>query len=153
RSTDLASILSLEYRPVLSLESGAYVGIDASIRCASRAVAGVGPGEFLDIIDDAGLALPCFLWALRAACGAAREIRSVETLRDAWVLIPIAPRAVAHPMLLESTRATLRELDPPRGGICVALPEVAIADTRHDISATLRGLRAMGIGITLNDFG
>src|SRR5690606_17637737 len=39
RSTDLASILSLEYRPVLSLESGAYVGIDASIRCASRAVA------------------------------------------------------------------------------------------------------------------
>ncbi len=58
---------TLHYQPVFRLRSGSIVATEALLRWAHRSRGLIGPGEFLEVAEDAGLMFPIGAWAINSA--------------------------------------------------------------------------------------
>lgn len=145
--------LFLLYQPQVDAKSGRIIGLEALVRWrhASRGV--VGPGEFIPVAEQIGLAVPLGRWVIDAAC---RQIR-------AWLDDGLTPPPVGVNLSAIHFRAPgelerdLRNsldayrLEPDR--LELELTETVLMEASLEHGETLGRLRAMGFGLSIDDFG
>ncbi|MDE2585563.1 MAG: EAL domain-containing protein, partial [Betaproteobacteria bacterium] len=142
----------LVYLPQVDNPSGRLLSLEALIRWQHPEQGLLMPDQFIPLAEESGLVLPLSLWVLRRA---ARQL--AEWRRAGLPLVPIAinlceaqlrqpgfPKILAQ--LLEEEGLESRWLD-------LEFTESALMqDTEHNLRV-LTELKAMGVGITLDDFG
>lgn len=142
----------LVYLPQVDNPSGQLLSLEALIRWHHPEQGLLMPDQFIPLAEESGLVLPLSLWVLRRA---ARQL--VEWRRAGLPLVPIAinlceaqlrqpgfPKILAQLLAEEGLESRWLDLEFTESAL--------MQDTEHNLQVLME-LKAMGVGITLDDFG
>jgi len=142
----------VHYQPQVELATGRIVGVEALTRWQSPSRGLVGPTEFIPIAEDARMIFPIGDWVLRKACSQARKWHD-DGFPDLHVAVNLSARQFQHRELLGVVERALKETGV--GPRCLELEiteSIAMQNTDWTLEM-LHDLRAMGISISMDDFG
>jgi diguanylate cyclase (GGDEF)-like protein len=151
--TDLRGALEagefhLAYQPQLRLETGELTGFEALLRWTSAKRGPIGPAEFIPVAEETGLIVPLGEWVLRTAC--AEAAKWPDQIRIAVNLSPMQFRARGLASMITSALAAT-SLAPHR--LELEVTESALLEDDAATIAILHQLRALGIRVSMDDFG
>ena len=147
-----SNALSLDYQPVVDMQTGSIVGAEALARWEHPTRGLVGPAIFIPLAEEVGLVDRIDRWVLRQACaqGSAWIAAGLPALRMA---VNLSGRDLDKADLVASVATTLAETGFPAGNLELELTEgVAIAES-EDARTTLERLKELGIHLAIDDFG
>jgi diguanylate cyclase (GGDEF)-like protein/PAS domain S-box-containing protein len=139
--------LRLDYQPQ-ARTSGEIIGFEALVRWQHPQRGLIAPTEFIPIAEESGLIVDVGEWVLRQAC-----TEAASWCRPLQIAVNVSAaqfrrgnlQGVVHSILLESGLCPTRlELEITEG---VLIENVSRA------TSILRGLKALGVRIALDDFG
>jgi diguanylate cyclase (GGDEF)-like protein/PAS domain S-box-containing protein len=140
------------YQPIISLNSGKMIGVEALVRLMHPQQGLVYPLEFINVAEETGLILPIGEYVLRIACAQAKAWRNAG-LSKFWVAVNISGRQFQDQRLLTMIKQILLETGCPSDILRLEVTEsVAMKDLTHSIRV-LNELNRLGIHVSLDDFG
>ncbi|MGH8581227.1 MAG: putative bifunctional diguanylate cyclase/phosphodiesterase [Gammaproteobacteria bacterium] len=141
----------LRYQPQVDLGSGTMIGAEALLRWRHPERGLIAPADFLFGAERAGLVVSLRHWVLRTAC------KDAQTWRRPGVPLRIAvnlsTREFAEGDLVEQIERILREVGLPAERLDLEVTETAVMRNIEYSIATLDRLKALGVQLTLDDFG
>ncbi len=144
--------LVIYYQPILDLASGRPLGVEALLRWRRPEAGIVSPLDFIPMAEATGLILPVGPWLFRTACAQVKrwQQRIDPTLRLA---VNLSARQFQQPELgaqvLEAAKAT----DFPLACLDLEITESYAMQNADSTIHTLRDLKGLGVGISIDDFG
>jgi diguanylate cyclase (GGDEF)-like protein/PAS domain S-box-containing protein len=142
----------LHYQPKVDLKTRAICGFEALLRWQHRDKGLVLPGEFVSVLEDAGLIVPVGEWVLQEVCA---QIRSWQ--RSGLPVRPITVNLSARQFQQKDFEATvrhvLREAGVDPSLVQFELTESLLMSDPEGAARTLRGLKDSGVKISVDDFG
>ena len=145
------------YQPVVALDTGRTVGMEALVRWQHPERGLVAPSEFVPLAEEIGLIVPIGRRVLREACRQAREWQelypSVPSDPPLVIGVNLSARQLRYPGLLEDVEGALREsgLDPR--WLILEITESVVVGEGESRVGILRELREQGVRFALDDFG
>ena len=143
-----AGQLRLDYQPFVDLDSGEIAGAEALMRWRHPTRGEVRPTTFIPLAESTGLILPLGLWALRAACRAARRWPPGITLA-----VNISASQFHQRDFIAQVERALGETGFPAERLELEITETVLMRDNPETLGQLRALIARGIRIALDDFG
>jgi diguanylate cyclase (GGDEF)-like protein len=142
----------LQYQPKVDLTQGGVVGAEALLRWHPAELGTVSPTEFIPIAEVAGLIGAIDEWVMRRVCEQAAKWRQagLPVLR---IGVNLSPLQLQRPDLAHYLESLLIETGIEPDWVGVELAESLLMDDVERTATALRGLRAIGIEISLGDFG
>lgn len=140
----------LHYQPRIDVSTRRVTSIEALLRWNHPMRGYVGLGEILHLAKATGLIFEIGDWVLRSACEAALRWPGSRDLPR--VSINLSRQELGRDDLVERVAGILEDtgLDPAR--LELEFTEAALLRAT-DPSAQLTGLKALGVGLVLDDFG
>ena len=142
----------LHYQPKVDLRTREICGFEALLRWQHRDKGLVLPGEFVSVLEDAGLIVQVGEWVLHEVCA---QIRSWQ--RDGLPVKPITVNLSARQFQQKDFEAAVRHVlrkagvDPSL--VQFELTESLLMSDPEGAARTLRGLKDSGVKISVDDFG
>ncbi len=138
----------LHYQPKVDLRTGLVCGAEAMLRLHHRRRGLIAPAHFMPIAERSDLVNDIGGWALRAAC---RE--AALWPQRFKVSLDISHLQLRSGRLVKQAIEALSQsgLEPER--LELELSEAMLIDEHEDTSFGVKAIRALGIGIALDDFG
>lgn len=145
----------LEYQPIVSLKSGRrIVGYEALIRWDHPSKGRLSPASFIDVATEAGLITKIGSWVLREACAAAARIaKAGNSTADRFISLNVAPQQLLDEEFPKHISQILAETGADPKCIKLEITESVAISNPHATRKMLHDLRAMGLKISLDDFG
>jgi diguanylate cyclase (GGDEF)-like protein/PAS domain S-box-containing protein len=144
----------IHYQPVVDLDSGAVVGVEALVRWAHPTRGLLPPGEFVPLAEETGKIVELGAWVLREACGQVSRWRAETPGAERLTLnVNVSTRQVRPGVLVEDVQSALEEsgLDP--ASLTLELTESVLARRHEELRAVLADVAALGVRLALDDFG
>jgi diguanylate cyclase (GGDEF)-like protein len=144
--------LSVHYQPMVRIDTGAVVGMEALIRWNHPIRGLLRPAEFLSIAESTGLIVDIGTWLLDAACAQLGDWhrRGYPGLR---MSVNVSAHELAHRHLLYHVAAALAKAQTPASSLCIEVTEQVALEQPEEVIRELQALRALGVRIALDDFG
>jgi diguanylate cyclase (GGDEF)-like protein/PAS domain S-box-containing protein len=140
------------YQPQVSIDTGRITGTEALIRWQHPEMGLTSPSEFIPLAEDTGLIASIGEWVLRAACAQTKEWQNCG-FKDLHVAVNLSPRQFQHPDLPLIIERLLGEIGLDAGCLELEVTESSVMKNTEIAISTLRELKAMGIKISIDDFG
>jgi len=142
----------LHYQPRMAVDSLKITGVEALVRWQHPQLGLLSPAEFIPLAEDNGLILPLGEWVLRTACRQNREWqeRGFTALR---VGVNVSARQFQQPHLAEIVLQILEDTGLAPEYLDLELTESSIMSNAQATIEVLTKLKAMGITISIDDFG
>jgi EAL domain-containing protein (putative c-di-GMP-specific phosphodiesterase class I) len=128
--------------------TGEVTGYEALARWKHPVRGNIPPSDFVPLAEENSLMLPLGEWVLRQACTDA-----MTWGRQAKVAVNVTPLQLAHPDLPRAFQQILLETGLPPRRLEIELTEKAIMSDRDRALPVLHQIKALGIGVVLDDFG
>ncbi|WUR12492.1 EAL domain-containing protein [[Empedobacter] haloabium] len=141
----------LVFEPELDVRSGVLVGAEALVRWRHPELGLLAPERFLDVAEEAGLMVPIGNWVMREACRHARAWH--DEGHQVGVAVNLSPAQFQQRDLLEQVQAALDEAGLEARFLELELTEAILMQGGAGVADTLRGLRQLGVRLSLDDFG
>jgi len=144
----------LHYQPIIELQAGTIVGVEALVRWQRGPDELVYPGDFIDVAEDTGLILYIGMWVLREACRQMHQWhRQFPRAKPLTISVNISPRQFVQPNLVDQIKQIVAEtgIDPNTLRL-----EITESVTMGDVERTIRilsQLREIGVRFSVDDFG
>ena len=151
RALDEGSGLELHYQPKVDARTGELAACEALVRWRHPERGLVSPGAFVPIAEETGLIDQLDAWVLGEACRAARRWRDAGT--PCRVSVNIAASHFRDDRLLADLRTALDAAGIEPALLTIELTESMLMDGIDGSLRTLEALRALGVSISLDDFG
>jgi len=148
RNAVFSDAFELYFQPVVELPGGRLVGCEALLRMRAEDGRFIPPDEFVPVAEEMGLIGRIGAWVIREAC------RIATTWPDhLTVAINLSPAQFATGSVHDLVTAALAEtrLDPHR--LELDISENVLLDDSGTVAAELGKLKALGVGIAMDDFG
>jgi len=140
------------YQPKADTRTGTLTGAEALIRWQHPTRGLVPAAEFIMLAEETGLIKPMGEWVLRTACAQVSAWR-----RNGFSLIPIAVNLSAiqfrQKNLAQMVSQILRETNLEASWLELEITESSIMQNEEEADRSLRELRALGVTISIDDFG
>jgi diguanylate cyclase (GGDEF)-like protein len=140
------------FQPVVDVETGAILGVEALVRWQHPERGLISPADFLPIAEETGLIVPLGRQVLRAACEHAQRWREQLGI-DVKVAVNLSVAELDQPDLIEAVEDALRAAAGEPGGLCLEITEHALMTDASHCLDNLAALGALGVGLALDDFG
>jgi diguanylate cyclase (GGDEF)-like protein/PAS domain S-box-containing protein len=139
----------LAYQPQFELASGRIYGVEAVLRWRHPEAGFISPARFLPLAREAGLLAPIEEWALKTACA---EVRRWGHLALS-LAVGLPANHAGHKKFFDMVEGVLTEtgFDPHR--LVIELTETLLPAPNEAVVNDLQQLKAIGVRISLNDFG
>lgn len=144
--------LVLYYQPQVDMASGNICGAEGLLRWFSPELGTVSPGEFIPVAERSGLIGAIGDWVLQQACRQLAAWRSAG-LPPVRVAVNLAASQLQRPNLAEQVQALLLQTGADPDCLGIELTESMVMTDVEGVAATLRAIKAIGVQISLDDFG
>jgi diguanylate cyclase (GGDEF)-like protein/PAS domain S-box-containing protein len=141
----------VDYQPIVSLEDGKLIGVEALVRWAHPEFGRLGPDRFIGLAEETGLIVPLGRWVLETACRQAMKWRAAGA--SPMLNVNLAARQVAEPGLVDDIASIISDVGIPPTSLQLELTESAIMGTTGEPLEALRRLVELGVRIAIDDFG
>jgi diguanylate cyclase len=151
RQAVAAQQLELRYQPKMDVVTGAVCGVEALLRWRHPTRGLLAPGAFLPLAEETRLVVPISEWALREACR-----QAVDWRREHGFEVSVAVNVSAHQFqhdLVTHVRRALSAVGLAPELLQLELTEGTLIEKPDQAADILRELRAMGVRISIDDFG
>jgi diguanylate cyclase (GGDEF)-like protein/PAS domain S-box-containing protein len=153
----LAKALTLDqfvllFQPKVDLRTGALTGAEALIRWHAADGTVISPADFIPIAEETGLIVPIGEWVVRQAC---RQMRSwaEQGLPPMPVSVNVSMKSLHNAGFLAALRTALRDTGLPEHLLEIEITETAAMADPERTLAILADIRALGVGVSIDDFG
>ncbi len=143
----------LHYQPRIDLVSGRLIGLEALLRWQHPRFGLLAPARFLPILESSGLIHSAGEWVIATACRQLAGWQRRFEMPDLSIAINLSPQQLMHNRLVSTVAKCLSDtaLDP--GCIELEIGDGDIVSKRSSELEILRGLRKLGVRISLDHFG
>ena len=142
----------VEYQPRWQVCSGRMTGAEALLRWHSPDFGVLMPGEFIPLAEKTGMIHAIGEWVLRTACRQGKRWRD-SGLTDFRVAVNVSGLQLGQADFIQLVDRVLQETELPASCLELEFTENALMEQADRTVAVLRELRAMGIGLTIDNFG
>ena len=143
--------LALAYQPMIDLERGMIIGVEALLRWSHASQGPIGPDVFIPLAEHSGLIGRITTYVLEAAATQAQAWR--EAGLDLTVSVNLSVRDLQRPGLAAAIGATLERHELPAARLQLEITEGSVMDQPDRALATLQELAGVGVGLSVDDFG
>ncbi len=143
--------LDVVYQPKVDLRTEVVVGAEALLRWRHRTRGVVSPGEFIPLAEGSGLVRPLTKMVLERATKDARAWR--ERGLSFGVSVNVSAHNLLDDELLSHVSDALAESGISAEDLTLEVTETSVMLDPDKSIATLNLLRAIGVGVSVDDFG
>jgi diguanylate cyclase (GGDEF)-like protein/PAS domain S-box-containing protein len=144
--------LFLVYQPVVRLDTGEMVGVEALLRWRRADGSVISPEEFIPVAEETGLIVGIGAWAVREACRQLRHWRTIHpALPEMSMAVNVSSRQVLTPELCDEVLSLMEQISPDR--LTLEITETAAAQITDSALHNLERLSAHGVQFAIDDFG
>ena len=148
--------LAVLYQPVVELESGRIIGLEALVRWDHPTRGLVRPGTFVQVAEELGIVAAIDRWVLEHACfEAGRWLADLELEERPFLAVNFSSHNFVEwrgddeiRRILESSRITERGVD-----LILEITETALMRHVGEAARVLSLLRPLGVRVSVDDFG
>jgi diguanylate cyclase (GGDEF)-like protein/PAS domain S-box-containing protein len=145
---------TLHYQPIISLETGLRVGVEALVRWNHPQRGLVPPGEFIPLAEESGLIVRLGEWVLRAACRQWCDWqRDLGEAAPGFVAVNLSRVQLVQPDLIRRIGHILRQTGVDPAAIHLEVTESAVVADMAAAAERLRNLKKLGVKLAMDDFG
>jgi diguanylate cyclase (GGDEF)-like protein len=142
----------LHYQPKINLKSGQVTGTEALIRWNNPRTGLVPPNQFIPVLEETGLIHDVGRWALRKAIADYLRWRD-SGLAAVRIAVNVSPLQLRNRGFIDEIKQLI-SVDPrAAAGLELEITESMVMENVEHGIATLRAIRALGVHITIDDFG
>ncbi len=146
--------LRLYYQPIFDLKNDSLVSCEALLRWQHKQDGLLGPGEFVHLAEESGLAVAMGRWVLERACQDIKYWDSVLTKgMTPSVSVNISDREFSMPDFVDNVTGILKRSGVDASRVQLELTERMLLDYGVGEKRVLEKLKALGLRIMVDDFG
>ena len=139
------------YQPQVDVLSGMPTGAEAFIRWNHPQRGVLLPEKFIPLAEELGLIVPIGEWVLRKAC---KRVRTLLTEQSPFtVSVNISSVQFRQTNLIALVERVLRSADLAPRYLELDLKESMLAQDPRSAVQTIKGLKSLGIGIAIDEYG
>jgi len=135
------------YQPIVDLQTGRAVAVEALVRWQHPEHGLVSPADFVPVAEESGLIGRLGEEVLRRAC------RDVAAWGQIDVSLNVSAHQLADPSLAATVAEALADAGLPASRLVLELTETALMTDDAAVAQTLVDLQALGVRLSLDDFG
>jgi diguanylate cyclase (GGDEF)-like protein/PAS domain S-box-containing protein len=141
----------LSYQPQVDIPSGRPTGAEALIRWNHPARGILLPEMFIPLCEELGLIVPIGEWVLQTAC---KRVKTLLTEQSPFTIsVNISPVQLRNTNLVALIERVLRSADLAPQNLELDLKESMLAQDPRSALQAIKGLKPLGIGIAIDEFG
>ncbi len=142
----------LHYQPLVNLQSGLIIGVEALIRWQHPELGMIMPDRFIHVAEETGLINPLGDWVLCEACRQAQAWAD-EGLPALAMAVNVAPVQFRQAGFVEVVAGALAASGLEASRLELELTERTVMHDADINLGTLSALHRMGVELSLDDFG
>jgi diguanylate cyclase (GGDEF)-like protein len=142
----------LHYQPIVQTTDGHICALESMLRWRHPVLGLVRPEQFIRLAETSGMIVDIGYWAMHTACRQLAELRA-SGFPELRLAVNISARQLKQPDIVDKVRSILAETPVPGHALELEIPEMGATQSAADIVDRLRGLRQMGVRISIDDFG
>ena len=142
----------LHYQPEIDRYTGEVVGVEALVRWQHPELGLLGPDSFIPLSEETGLIVAIGEWVIRTACKQVMSWRAAG-LPIFSVAVNVSALQLQNREIIVKIARILEETGLEAKYLELELTESMIMNKTEEFIAILRDLKAMGITLTIDDFG
>ena len=143
----------LHYQPRIDLATGRLIGLEALLRWQHPRFGLLPPARFLPILESSGLIHSAGEWVMGTACRQLAAWQRQFELPDLSLAVNVSQQQLMHQRLVDTVQSTLQDTAIDPGCVELEIGNGDIVRKRTAELATLKGLRKLGVRISLDHFG
>ena len=142
----------LHYQPLVNLETGLIIGVEALIRWLHPELGVIMPDRFIHVAEETGLINPIGDWVLCEACRQAKAWCDAG-LPPICMAVNVAPVQFRQAGFVEMVAGALATSGLEAARLELELTERTVMHDADINMGTLSALHRMGVELSLDDFG
>jgi len=142
----------LHYQPIIDLDRGHIVGVEALLRMQHPTRGLIGPDEFVGIAEESGLIASIGQWVLEEACRQQSRWQAVLP-QPLHMAVNVSGRQVAQPALAAIVDAALEQAGMSPELLTLEMTETVFMEAVHSVLENLQALKDAGVRLGIDDFG
>jgi diguanylate cyclase (GGDEF)-like protein len=147
--------LEVKYQPLVRLEDGRMLGVEALLRWHHPELGLVPPLEFIPLAEESGLIVSIGSFVLNESC---RQLKTWQAEHPDehpdYVSVNLSVRQFQREgHVVEDVRAALEAAGLDGSHLMLEITESVLMEDREPIIRDLDALRALGVRIAIDDFG
>lgn len=147
----------LHYQPIVRMDTGEVVGVEALLRWAAPGATTSGvmlPGDFMPLLEKAGLGAQVGEVVLRKGCAQLAEWNALAPDRPKLFLTcNLGARQLADERFAATVAGAIESSGVSPWQLCLDITEEALRFNRSTTWSALRDLKDAGVKLGLDDFG
>ena len=144
----------LYYQPVVQLESGKIVEVEALVRWEHPRIGLILPGKFIPLAEETGLILTIGEWVLKVACQQAQLWHLQHPNEPPLIVgVNLSPKQFQQPQLADIIACILAETGLNPHHLKLEITESMMMEQGDATITTLYRLKNLGVRLAIDDFG
>ncbi|HEU4779680.1 MAG TPA: GGDEF and EAL domain-containing protein [Steroidobacteraceae bacterium] len=152
RALDAAEF-DLHFQPIVPLSRDGGMSLEALLRWRHPRLGVLAPDAFIQVAIDSGVMLELGRRVIAAACNSLARLRAQEGLEQLGITVNMAAPEVLLPGTAEAIQMELMRNGLPAQALTIEITETALMVDLARAAAAIGEIRALGVGISLDDFG
>lgn len=143
--------LGLHYQPVIDLDNGQVVAVEALARWRNSELGHPGPDQFIPVAEESGLIIPIGEWLLTEACMQAQSW--VTESRNLRVAVNVSSRQFVGGHIIGAVERALASSGLAPELLELELTERLLLNDLPQTQQVMTQLKRLGVRLVLDDFG
>ncbi len=144
----------LHFEPIINIETGKAVSLEALLRWRSPGRGFLMPSRFIPLAEDTGVIIQIGAWVIREACTLmARWHQAYPSVCETSVSVNLSTKQFLQGNLVTVIKQILEETHFDPHYLQLEITESVIIENETQVIETLTDFRSMGIKVQMDDFG